>query len=335
VPTDEQPRWRDEAGLTAWARERLDAVGLSPSGAPERYKARPWGSVLRWDLPSGRWWLKATGPGLRHEPALVAALARWAPQHVLTPVAVEPRRGWLVLPDGGPTLRERYGDEHDLGHWERLLPSYAHLQREVAPHVEEMLAVGVPDLRVEQLMAELDAALALDAHALGVGAEDGPTAEELDLVRAARPQIAAWVDELASYRLPVSVQHDDVHDANVFASVDGNLRVFDWGDASVAPVVTSLLIALRVAARLLELPSGSPELLRLLDAYLEVWSDLVPAEDLRAATAVALRLGAISRSRCYVRSLLDASPDEAEPYRGAVGGWLVELLGPTPLDPPA
>ena len=60
----------------------------------------------------------------------------------------------------------------------------------------------------------------------------------------------------------------------------------------------------------------------------------MPIGDLRAATALALRLGAISRSRCYVRALAGASDEERAPWIGGVGGWLAELLEPTPLDPP-
>jgi len=328
------PRWRDVDGLVAWSRERLSEAGHAVVGEPQPMKARAWGSVLHWDLPDGRFWLKTVGIGLRHEPALVDALARWAPEHVLTPVAVDPSRGWIVLPDGGPTLREVSGDQHDVAHWERLLPSYAELQREVMGQVEEMLAIGVPDFRVERLVDELDLSLALPPDEQGVGAEDGATLEQLEQVRALRPKVAHWAEELASYRIPASINHDDVHDGNVFASPDGNLRVFDWGDASVAPVVTSLLVALRAASLRLEVPYGSAELYRLRDAYLEAWTDLVPVDDLRAATALALRLGAISRSRCYVRALAGATDEERAPWISGVGGWLAELLEPTPLEPP-
>ena len=40
-----------------------------------------------------------------HEAAPVDVLARRAPEHVLAPLAVDAERGWLLLPDGGRTLR--------------------------------------------------------------------------------------------------------------------------------------------------------------------------------------------------------------------------------------
>ena len=74
--------------------------------------------------------------------------------------------------------------------------------------------------------------------------------------------------------LRASLQHDDLHDANIFVPYDGvgPYRVFDWGDASVAHPFTTLLVTLRVVAYRLELAGGAPELLRLRDAYLEPWT---------------------------------------------------------------
>ena len=77
-----------------------------------------------------------------------------------------------------------------------------------------------------------------------------------------------------------SLQHDDLHDANVFVA-DGRHRFFDWGDASVAHPFLSLLVPLRVAADALGVPNGDRVLLRLRDAYLEPWSAYGSPAELR------------------------------------------------------
>jgi len=43
---------------------------------------------------------------------------------VLEPVAIDPDRGWSLLPDGGPILRSLPDDEV-LARWESILPEYA------------------------------------------------------------------------------------------------------------------------------------------------------------------------------------------------------------------
>jgi hypothetical protein len=58
-------------------------------------------------------WLKAAGPESAFEVALYQLLERVAPERVLAPIAADPGRGWIVLPDGGVTLGERL-DELDL-----------------------------------------------------------------------------------------------------------------------------------------------------------------------------------------------------------------------------
>ena len=64
---------------------------------------------------------------------------------------------------------------------------------------------------------------------------------------------------MAASAVPMRLQHDDLHDGNVFA--DG--RVFDWGDASVGHPFGVLLVTSRVAADRFGVPDGDPLVLRL------------------------------------------------------------------------
>jgi len=82
---------------------------------------------------------------------------------------------------------------------------------------------------------------------------------------------------------------DDLHDGNVF--VDGDrLRVFDWGDASVAHPFVSLGMILATAAEGLALPRTDAAIERVRDAYLEPFADLASPVALRAAAALAERV---------------------------------------------
>jgi len=87
-------------------------------------RIRPWSTVLCIATDNGSVWFEANGPGTTYEPWLVSALADWAPGHVLEPVAIDPDRGWSLLPDGGPILRSLPDDEV-LARWESILPEYA------------------------------------------------------------------------------------------------------------------------------------------------------------------------------------------------------------------
>lgn len=112
--------------------------------------------------------VKEAGRGGRHEPALVAALAPRFPDLVAAPLAIEPARGWLALPDLGRKLRDALGTGDRFAPWYELLPRYAELQLATSSDAARWLGCGVPDRRVERLAEIADALLADDA-ALCVG----------------------------------------------------------------------------------------------------------------------------------------------------------------------
>jgi hypothetical protein len=197
-----------------------------------------------------------------------------------------------------------------------------------------MVALGVPDLRPAALPGHL-ADLLADEPVLMVDEPDGITSADLARLRAEQDRFAQWCDELAATGVASSLQHDDLHDANIFAPYDGAgpYRVFDWGDASVAHPFTTLLVTLRVVAHFGKLPDGAPELLRLRDAYLEAWTGEHDRSMLLEACRLALLTGPLGRALSYRRSLLDATPSARARYGEGVPGWLVDLGAPGSLDP--
>jgi hypothetical protein len=249
-------------------------------------------------------------------------------------LATDVRQGWLLLPDGGVTLRAAQGGETDIGHWAEILSDHAELQRRIAPHADELADLDVPDLRPDRL-PEIRADLLDDETALRVGRTGGLTAEQWQRLRDDAGRYAMSCAELAAIGIPASVNHDDLHDNNVFvpAQPGGHYRVFDWGDASVAHPFAVLLIALRVAEVLHHRPSGDAALLRLRDAYIEPWTGDFDRPDLIEAVRLALRVGGVSRALSYRSALIEATPADHDEFGDGVPQWLLETYGPTPVDP--
>src|SRR5436309_3521221 len=69
-----------------------------------------------------------------------------------------------------------------------------------------------------------------DPEALLLGRPEGVTPAERDRLRALIPEFARACSELAAYGIPETLQHDDLHDGNVFVR-DGAYVFFDWGDS--------------------------------------------------------------------------------------------------------
>lgn len=264
--------------------------------------------------------LKACGPSQEHEPALTELLARDGGPLVPAPLAIHQKQPWMLLADGGAKLREAFDGPALIDAWMRILPRYAELQRRFLGHDDELLALGLPDRRLDGLAAQLMPVLD-DDRALATGSDKMSDADRVRL-RSLLPTIAARCADLAAVGIGATAQHDDLHDGNVLVGTAES--VFDWGDACLTHPFLTLCVTLRAAAYRAKLASDDPMLLRIRDAYLEAWSDLASPGALREAAELARVLGQITRTLCWHRvvTLVDAGL-ESEP--DAVSGSLRQL----------
>jgi hypothetical protein len=273
-------RWTDEAWLAtayAWVEERLGALGLTRTGEIEQPHVAPWSTVLRVPTDAGAVFFKANEEQLRHEARVASLLAARVPDRVPPLLAADPERGWMLMADAGETLRVVVARERSLERWYDALAAVARIQLAVTDDVDELLAMGVPDHRLA-----------------GVPAGYARLMDEIDAeprFRAAQGYVEVLCAELASYGVPDSVQHDDLHDAQVFVR-DGRQVVMDWGDACVSQPFCVLSVALEgVIAWGLDDVEDSVDTTPFRDAYLAPWAERLPGVDLAAAVTPALRLG--------------------------------------------
>ena len=319
-----QEDWLDEA--TAWIRDRV-----AVAGEIEQPHVRWWSTVLRVPTRDGPVWFKATAPSYRFEAALVAALAEWRPGDGVPLIATDTERGWILMADGGTRLREVFARDPDPARWAEIYPGYAQLQIDLAARREEMVALGVPTLPLDELAPAVHRVLD-DSDALLLGEAEGLTSEQHERLR--QIDVGELADRLAAYGIPESLQHDDLHDGNVFLH-DGDYRIFDWGDSVISHPFHSLVVGLRATAWKFKLEPGAPVLVRLRDSYLEPWTAFASRSELLEAFALAYRLGTLARALAWYRHLeMRASAvgdrDDAEsiPYglrlfleNGPVGSW--------------
>jgi hypothetical protein len=279
----------DRATAEAWIRARVD-----PVGPIETAHQQPWSTVLRVPVAGGVAWFKACAPVQAFEPRLTAELfARW-PDRVAEVLGWDEQRAWLLLADAGTPLGA-VGNPPQA--WLEALPRYAELQRGEAAHAREHLAHGVPDLRVATLPARYEELLCQDLPLTG---------EELQRLGGFAPRFAQLCAELAAHRVPETVQHDDLHMANVYAQGE-RLRLLDWGDASVSHPFASLVVTFRFLEERNQLSPGDPWFARLRDTYLEPWGG-----GLAGAFALAVRVGAFAHTIAWARQR-DHLPQAARP----------------------
>lgn len=150
------------------------------------------------------------------------------------------------------------------------------------------------------------------------------SSDDRSRLRALLPTYADWCAELESMGIDSSLQHDDLHDGNVFVGAGGD-RIFDWGDSSVAHPFGTLLVTFRsVANRGLGDETASTRALdRLRDAYLEPWTAEHSSGELTRAVALAMRVAIVGRSLSWKRALGGIPMDDRGEWADAVG-WLAD-----------
>ena len=283
------------AALDVIAPEEWIRKHVAPVGAIETTHDRPWATVMRVPVAGGVTWFKACAHVQAFEPRLTAELyARW-PDRVTEVVAFDEARRWLLLGDAGIAVRE-LGNPPEA--WLQALPSYAELQKGEMAYALDHVGHSVPDLRMAALRAGYERLLE---------AELPLARNHISRLRDYAPRFAEHCSALAELGIQESVQHDDLHMANLYTD-GGKLRIVDWGDSSIAHPFFSLVVTFQFLEEFNQLAPDDPWFRRLRDAYLEPWGS-----GLEEAFKIAIRLGWLAHAIAWTRQRA-ALPADARPH---------------------
>jgi hypothetical protein len=312
--------WYAEA-LT-WIDEQLAAAGSRRTGVPTQ--VRSWGlsNVLRCPTAAGTMYFKALAHSstirparadalpllFAHEPRLLRHLSDERPGEVVSPLAIDEDRAWMLLPDLGQPL----ASEPDVEVWIAAMRRHARLQRSYAASPERLLDFGCVDRRLTLLDAELDRLL-------------GPNPITAALDQAERDRLPGHANRLreaitglAAIGVPETLLHGDLHPRNI-AVREGQALGFDWTDAALSHPFLDLVT-------FVEDRSASSSDPRVLDAYFAEWEEFAPPADLRRAASLANEIGALHQVMTHVH-LVDHAGGPT--YESLVQGglwWMRRLL---------
>lgn len=322
APTWDDPQWLGAA--KSWFRRQGQAVGQPIQGRIEQSHTRPWSTVLRAQGLEDDLYMKCVAPHLRFEVPLLEKLASEHPHLLPVVLAADPGRGWMLLAPAGQRLREQLGAAPDLRHWRRLLPMYAQMQRDLMGSASELLALGLPDRRLETFPQRL-ARMLSDESLLRLGQEDGLTSNQQTRLRDLMPKLARRSELLDAFPIRASLDHGDIHDANIFLREVG-FAIVDWGDAGLThPFFSLRTVFVSVETTLgLEEEDDAFEVLR--NDYLKPWSADLPLKELVRIFDLARQLWSLVGAFRWQLAISDLDPKSRQPYRHAVPALLTEFL---------
>jgi len=300
-----RPGWLDD--VRAWVEVEVERLGRTLRGI-DQVKHWSISSVLRvrTDGPDLYFKVSARLPLFVAEEAVTSSLAERFPGYVPAPVAVDAKRGWMLLPELGGLLDW----EPPLELHQELFRRYAELQQRSVDVTAELLADGCLDRRLDVLEAQIDPLLA-DPEATRRLTPD----EAAELARLA-PELKAACRQLDACGLPNTLVHGDLHPGNV-ARLDGELAYFDWTDACIAHPFIDL--------HSLQWEKDETRRAALLEAYLGAWAGVAPLERLREAAALASVVTPLHHAVSY-RHIVAALEPDAKTELDATHVFLREAL---------
>jgi aminoglycoside/choline kinase family phosphotransferase len=279
-PAWDKKGWLQDVQL--WLTEQLGHVEI------EFHRTWSISSVARVRTEEELYYFKAVAPHFHAEPRLTAYLAQRFAEQVPNIVALDEKRGWLLLRDFGDQALS--GGEMSL--LSRAIQEFAAMQIQCLPHAREMMSFGFADRRLDSLARDLPRMLAGDEMRLEL--ED----VEIEELRRLEPKLAAWCVELDELGPTPTLVHGDLHPNNINVR-DGRFIYFDWTDAAIAHPFVDL-----VPFHLWD-PDGSPDRVEALNAaYLEPWKDVIPADRLLRSLALAKPIGMLYHAQSYFLLIL-------------------------------
>ena len=314
------PGW---SGLAGWVAAQVSALGGVMTAAGRCTRRRIWSRAAAFGTTLGPVWFKVNAAGTAHEPRLHRQLARLVPDLLPAVLAVdEPRvvaaarRRADAAGPGGP------------GRAAGLVGAAAAALRRgaagLAGHRDDLGGAGVPARSPATLPGQATALVAelatLEEDRGGLGPDRRAALE------ARLPAYGRWCAELAASGLPDTIQHDDLHPANVCVDGDG-VRIIDWGDASLGhPFGTMLATLDSLVAHQAGLAPRAPLVLRLRDAYLEPFTVYAARRDLVRLVDRARQAGRVTRALAWRAALVAEPPEAHAAWDFPVRGWLEEIL---------
>ncbi|CAN5558171.1 hypothetical protein BH10CHL1_BH10CHL1_33630 [soil metagenome] len=307
-----RPGWHAEA--TAWIQTTLEQLGYHLSGPIQEIKNWVISRVLRAPTDQGDFYFKVSGgsPLFVNEARVIQGLAQCFPDRIPAPRAIDAARNWMLLADFGSEI----GWQAPLTVREAVLTAFGRLQIDATQQIDELFAIGCLDRRLDKLAEQIDP-LVNDATMLAyMSKTDGVRLQAL------APRLKMMCATLASYKVPQTLVHGDMHMSNVarpHLTAEGDGFVFfDWTDACITHPFLDMIDILHEEDIAVQT--------RLRDSYLGQWTAYEPMERLLEMWGLAAPLCALHQAVSYQHIIANTEPAAKHEMAWAMPTWFGKIL---------
>ena len=321
-PSWTQAGWLSEA--STWIEEQLDKLNYKPIAPLEYVRSCSISCVLKIKTTKGTVYFKQAATDLPlfcDEPIVTLELAKIFPQHLPTVIGIDRQRHWMLLADFGKSI---IGSNASLKVQADIYRVLAQIQIQSVSQCDRLLEIGCLDRRLNILHSQIDP-LMNDEDALS----ELSTAQ-IERLQALVPELKNLCGKLASYKIPETLVHGDLHFHNVALHND-NYLFFDWTDSCISHPFFDLFELFfdrnqsSFLGRFLGLWTRQSQK-RLWNQYLSQWTDYESPERLLDAWNIAMPLCALHHAVTYQNILNNLEARSKQEMSSALPYFLQEII---------
>jgi Phosphotransferase enzyme family len=297
---------------TQWIDEQLLELNYQRLCSVECIKNWCISCVLRVNTTGGNIYLKeaSTLPLFCNEPVVTKELANIFPAHIPNVLSIDTRRHWMLLSDFG----EPVGREAPIELQKEIYQLLAQIQIKSVQHIDRLLSAGCLDRRLNCLATQVDI-LFNDEIALSQLQTD-----EIKQLQSFAPYLKDLCSQLASYNIPQTLVHGDLHLGNVAAYKDSYL-IFDWTDSCISHPFFDIIHLFFFRDK-----NKSSSAIKLQEEYLAQWTAYEPMSRLQEACKLAKCLSALHHAVTYQHIVACLEPRTKQELSNALPAFLRELI---------
>ncbi|HHF7375738.1 phosphotransferase [Legionella bozemanae] len=284
--------------ILKWATHYLLSKGYSLLHSPEIMLETPWSNVIRFSTSKGYIYLKQPAPSISQESKIIQLLADKFHASVPIVIAINDKLHCFLMKDAGQSLREYLKHELQTNLLCQAIKQYTSMQRSTENHIESLLALGVPDWRLDKLSKLYDQIINQEEFLKA----DGMTDKELRSVHDLSPQISAEFKLLSQYNIPETIVQSDFHSNNILINPSTQKLTFiDLGEIVITHPFFSLHTFLRQGITHHGVKEQDQTYQQLQGSCCENWLDLAAKDKLLEGFLLAKKLWPIYSALVHYR----------------------------------
>lgn len=218
--------------LEKWLQQELSDINISLARCKITVmKDEPFSLVLNVCSQQGFFYLKHTPPDLFIESSILNFMHEKVGASVPEVIASCDTLSVFLMHDAGVTLRNQLKEKFDVNMAWRGINEFIVLQNKSISHIDALLALGVPDYRLDTMMVLFERMIAHDA----LLCESGLMRDEILRLHALVPVLRERINQLIEIDIAQTVVQPDCNDNNIlFDSQTGAISIIDLGEIVIS-----------------------------------------------------------------------------------------------------